>query len=313
MRCRRVLSLLVKASEIHIPPWYWFSLFAGIQVPKDEEMVANRGRFNLPRQHFEDLLNKTLRLIKQRCSPELPSSIFYAYKQQEEERNGTTSTGWQTMLTALVDAGFQIVGTWPMRTELGNRPNSLGANALASSVVLVCRPRLEDAPLATRREFFDALEVELPAALDHLNRESHIAPVDLVQAAIGPGMQVYSRYSRVETIGGDPVTVRDALAAINQAIANYDERQEGEFDPPTRFCLDWLKQHGYAEGPYGQAETLATAKGVAIPVLRDTHGLLTAPGWQRPVTAAGTLRRQPPAVPKPTDGVERLLTHCLEL
>ena len=165
-----------------------------------------------------------------------------------------------------------------MRTEKLNRPNSFGANALASSVVLVCRPRPEDAPPATRREFFDALEVELPAALDHLNRESHIAPVDLAQAAIGPGMQVYSRYSRVETIGGDPVTVRDALAAINQAIANYDERQEGEFDPPTRFCLDWLKQHGYTEGPYGQAETLATAKAVSVPALRDTHGLLTAQG-----------------------------------
>ena len=253
-------------------------LFAGILTPKTEEMTAIPGRFLEPRQRFEDLLGQTLNLVRERCSPEFPSSIFYAYKQQEEEREGRSSTGWETMLTAVVNAGFEIVGTWPMRTERSARSNAMGANALASSIVLVCRPRPDNAASATRREFFDALEVELPVALNHLNRESHIAPVDLAQAAIGPGMQAYSRYSRVETIGGEPVTVRDALAAINQAIANYDERQEGEFDPPTRFCLDWLKQHGYAEGPYGQAETLATAKAVSVPALRDTHGLLTAEG-----------------------------------
>ena len=191
------------------------------------------------------------------------------------------------MLTAVVRAGFEVVGTWPMRTEKINRPNSLGANALASSVVLVCRPRPADAPQASRREFLDALEAEMPGALDQLTREGHIAPVDLAQAAIGPGMQVYSRYSRVETIGGDPVTVREALAAINQAIANYDERQEGELDPPTRFCLDWLKQHGFGEGQYGEAQTLAQAKNVAIEdELRDAHGLVTAQG--------GSVQLQPP-------------------
>ena len=117
----------------------------------------------------------------------------------------------------------------------------------------------------------------MPSALAHLTREGHIAPVDLAQAAIGPGMQVYSRYSRVETIGGELVTVREALAAINQAVANYDEQQEGEFDPPTRFCLDWLRQHGFVEGQYGEAQTLALAKNVSIEdELRDAHGLLTA-------------------------------------
>ena len=255
------------------------NLFAGILSPKAEEMAALPSRFTNPRQRFEDLLSRTLRLIRERCSPQFPSSIFYAYKQQDEEREGLTSTGWETMLNAVVDAGFEILGTWPIRTEKLNRPNSFGANALASSVVLVCRPREENAPPATRREFYDALEEELPTALDHLNRQSHIAPVDLAQAAIGPGMQVYSRYSRVETISGEPVTVRDALAAINQAIANYDERQEGELDPPTRFCLDWLKQHGFREGQYGEAQTLAQAKNVSIEdELRDTHGLLTAQG-----------------------------------
>ena len=262
-------------------------LFAGILTPKDEEMTAISGRFEHPRQRFEELMDKTLHLIREHCSPEFPSSIFYAYKQQEEEREGRTSTGWEAMLTAVVNAGFEVVGTWPMRTEKLNRPNSFGANALASSVVLVCRPRPEDAPPASRREFLNALEAEMPAALDHLTREGHIAPVDLAQAAIGPGMQVYSRYGRVETIGGDPVTVRDALAAINQAIANYDERQEGEFDPPTRFCLDWLKQHGFDEGQYGEAQILAQAKNVSIEdELRDAHGLVSAQG--------GIVQLQPP-------------------
>ncbi len=251
-------------------------LFAGILTPKNEEMVANRFRFENYSQQFEDQLSKTLRLIRERCSAEFPSSIFYAYKQQEEERTGRASTGWETMLSAIVSTGFQIVGTWPTRTELGNRPNSMGTNALATSVVLVCRPRPKDAPVATRRQFIDALNRELPAALNQLTREGHIAPTDLAQAAIGPGMQIYSRYSRVETISGEPVPVREALAAINRAIADYDEQQEGDLDSESRFCLDWLKQHGYSEGAYGDAETLSRAKNVAIGKLADFDRLLTA-------------------------------------
>ena len=251
-------------------------LFAGILTPKTEEMVANRFRFENYSQQFEDQLSKTLRLIRERCSAEFPSSIFYAYKQQEEERAGRASTGWETMLSAIVSAGFEIVGTWPMRTEMRNRSNAMSTNALASSVVLVCRPRPKDAPVATRRQFFDALERELPEALDQLTRAGHIAPTDLAQAAIGPGMQIYSRYSRVETISGEPVPVREALAAINRAIADYDERQEGDLDAESRFCLDWLKQHGYGEGQYGEAETLARAKNVAIGKLQNLDGLLTA-------------------------------------
>ena len=252
-------------------------LFSGILVPKGEEMVANRHRFKDPRQRFENLLSKTLRRLRERCSPEFPSSIFYAYKQQEEKRTGRASTGWETMLTAIVLAGFQIIGTWPMRTERSARSNAMGTNALASSVVLVCRPRPEDAPVATRRQFFDALEKELPDALDQLTQEGHIAPTDLAQAAIGPGMQIYSRYSRVETISGEPVPVREALAAINKAIADYDERQEGDLDSQSRFCLDWLKTYGYGEGQYGEAETLARAKNVAIGNL-NLNRLLTAEG-----------------------------------
>ena len=252
-------------------------LFSGILTPKDEEITAIPSRFDDPRQRFEGLLNKTLKLMRERCSPEFPSSIFYAYKQQEEEREGRASTGWETMLSAIVSAGFQIVGTWPMRTERSARSNALSANSLASSVVLVCRPRPNDAPTATRRQFFDALEKELPAALDQLTQKGHIAPTDLAQAAIGPGMQIYSRYSRVETISGEPVSVREALMAINRAIAEYDERQEGDLDSGSRFCLDWLKQYGYEEGAYGEADTLARAKNVAINKLHS-DGLLTSEG-----------------------------------
>ena len=251
-------------------------LFSGILTPKDEEITAIPSRFDDPRQRFEGLLNKTLKLIRERCSPEFPSSIFYAYKQQEEEREGRASTGWETMLSAIVSAGFQIVGTWPMRTERSARSNALSANSLASSVVLVCRPRPNDAPTATRRQFFDALAKELPAALDQLTQKGHIAPTDLAQAAIGPGMQIYSRYRRVETISGEPVSMREALVAINRAIADYDERQEGDLDSESRFCLDWLKQHGYGEGPYGDAETLARAKNIDISKLQHSDGLLTA-------------------------------------
>ena len=250
-------------------------IFAGILTPKDEEITAIPSRFDNHRQRFEDLLNKTLRLIRGRCSPEFPSSIFYAYKQQEEEREGRASTGWETMLSAIVSVGFEIVGTWPMRTERSARSNALSANSLASSVVLVCRPRSDDAPTATRRQFFDALAKELPAALDQLTQKGHIAPTDLAQAAIGPGIQIYSRYSRVETIGGEPVSVREALVAINRAIADYDERQEDDLDSESRFCLDWLKQHGYGEEVYGEAETLARAKDVTVSKLRS-DGLLIA-------------------------------------
>ena len=248
-------------------------LFAGIVTPKQEEMIATEFRFEDPRQHFEDRLGDTLRLIREHCSPEFPSSIFYAYKQQEQQHDGRTSTGWDTMLSALVSAGFQIIGTWPMRTERANRPRSLDSNALASSVVLVCRSRPANAPTASRREFLDALQEELPNALDHLTRDNHIAPVDLAQAAIGPGMEIYSRYSGVETIRGEPVTVREALAEINRVIAEYDERQQGELDAETRFCLDWLEQHGYGEGDFGEAEVLSQAKNVSVDGLAS-DGLL---------------------------------------
>ena len=286
-------------------------LFASILVPIDEEMIA-APRFQNPRERFEELLNKTLRLIRERCSPEFPSSIFYAYKQQEEEREGRTSTGWETMLTALVNSGFQVVGTWPMRTEFTSRSNAMSANTLASSVVLVCRPRAADAPVASRREFMDALEAELPAALAQLTREGHIAPVDLAQAAIGPGMQIYSRYSKVETFSGQPVTVRDALAAINQAIADYDQQEAGALDSASRFCVDWLQENGHQNGSYGRAETLAIAKNVAVNELQHPHRLLTASQGQvrlLPLEDYGPQRGNIPAEMTAWEGCFRIAYH----
>ena len=249
-------------------------LFAGILVPIQEEMIA-APRFENGRERFESLMSQTLGLIRERCSPEFPSSIFYAYKQQEERRNGKASTGWETMLTSMVNAGFQIMGTWPMRTERSARSNSLGTNALASSVVLVCRPRPDEAPSTTRREFLAALQAELPGKLDQLTHERHIAPTDLAQAAIGPGMEIYSRYSSVNTVSGEQVTVGDALAAINQAIDDYHQTQEGEIDAESRFSIDWLKGHGFSEGGYGEAEVLSQARNVAVES-DAMRGLLTA-------------------------------------
>ena len=252
-------------------------LFSGILVPIQEEMIAAPRFGRESRERFEQLLNQTLRLIRERCSPDFPSSIFYAYKQQEEEREGRTSTGWETMLTAVVDAGFQVVGTWPMRTELSNRPNSLAANSLASSVVLVCRPRPADAPPALQMQFREELRAEVPAVLEQLTRESHIAPVDLRQAAIGPGMAVYSRYGVVQTPAGEPVTVRQALAAINDVVSQYLAEQAGAMDDESRFCLDWLLAHPQGRGSYGIAEGLARPYNLSIEDgLEQRHNLLTA-------------------------------------
>ena len=252
-------------------------LFSGILTPKTDEMVAVPSRFKDPRQRFEDLLGQALRRIRESVCREFPVSIFYAYRQQEEMREGRASTGWETMLNGVVSAGFQIVGTWPMHTEMSTRQRAHGSNALASSVVLVCRPRGASTPVASRRQFLEQLETELHAALDQLTREGHIAPTDLAQAAIGPGMQVYSRYSRVETISGDQVTVREALGEINRFIDAYEVRQEGELDSRSRFCLRWLRQHGLREGTFGEAEVMSQATNVAIASLAS-EGLLTALG-----------------------------------
>src|SRR5690606_7103646 len=176
---------------------------------------------------------------------------------------GTTSTGWETFLDALIRAGFSVTGTWPTRTELANRMRGKDSNALASSIVLVCRKRPEDAPVATRREFMAALRDELPRALRRL-QEGNIAPVDLAQAAIGPGMAVYTRFSKVLDTEGNAVGVREALALINQVLDEVLAEQEGDFDSDTRFAIAWFEQCGFEEGEFGVAETLSKAKNTSL-------------------------------------------------
>ena len=257
-------------------------LFASILTPKTNEMTASP-RFEDPNKHFNKSMSDALTLMKDRCAPEFPSSIFYAYKQQTVRKGSTISTGWESMLKAVVEAGFRITGTWPMRTERRGRLREIGSNALASSVILVCRPRVADAPVATRRQFLDELENRLPEALNYLTREGHIAPVDLAQAAIGPGMEIYSKYSRVETISGEPVPISNALAEINRVIGEHHRQEQGALDSGSQFCLDWLREYAYGEERYGQAELLAQAKNVSVESMRS---LLAA--------ESGTVKLLPP-------------------
>ena len=186
-------------------------------------------------------------------------------KQTETRGNGleTASTGWETMLQGLMNAGLSVLGTWPMRSELANRPRNLGSNALASSVVLVCRPRRVEAQLASRREFLSALKSELPEALRHL-QQGNIAPVDLAQASIGPGMAVFSRYSKVMEGDGSSMSVRTALALINQALDEILAEQEGEFDADTRWAIVWFEQYGFDPGPFGDADNMCRAKNTSV-------------------------------------------------
>ena len=242
-------------------------LFATLAVPKIEELVATPYRHGSKKQaeaFFLSGMTEAMRCLAEQAHPGFPVTIYYAFKQSETKGDaGMSSTGWETFLNAVIQSGFALTGTWPMRTELANRLVGMGTNALASSIVLVCRKRPQDAPLATRREFVTALKDELPAALAHL-QSGNIAPVDLAQAAIGPGMAVYTRYAKVLDAQGNPVSVRDALALINQMLDEVLAEQEGEFDADTRWALSWFEQQGFTAGEYGVAETLATARNTSV-------------------------------------------------
>ncbi len=242
-------------------------LFATLAVPKTEELVATPARHGGRERAGTFFLNGMTRAMGQlaaECHPDCPVTIYYAFKQSESDAlEGTSSTGWETFLDAVIVAGLGVSGTWPIHTERGVRTRGIGSNALASSIVLVCRPRPADAPAATRREFVGALKAELPLALKHLQK-GNIAPVDLQQAAIGPGMAVYTRYSRVLDAAGNQVSVREALALINQVLDEVLAEQEGDFDADTRWALTWFDQMGFAEGDYGVAETLSKAKNTSV-------------------------------------------------
>jgi putative DNA methylase len=241
-------------------------LFATLAVPKAEELVATPYRHGSKIEaeaFFLDGMTRAMRRLAEQAHARYPIAIYYAFKQSETETSGTSSTGWETFLDAVISAGFSISGTWPIRTEREVRSIGIGTNALASSVVLVCRRRPADAPTATRREFVAALQRELPAALAHLQR-SNIAPVDLAQAAIGPGMAIYTRYGRVLDASGHALPVRAALALINETLDMVLAEQEGDFDADTRWALAWFEQFGFHDGEFGVAETLSKAKNTSV-------------------------------------------------
>ena len=242
-------------------------LFSTLAVPKTEELVATpyrHGSKERAETFFLDGMTSAMKALCEQAHPAFPVTIYYAFKQSERrEDSGVASTGWETFLDAVIAAGFALRGTWPMRTESAGRILAKDTNALASSIVLACRPRATDAPSATRREFQEALRSEFPKALADLQR-SNIAPVDLAQASIGPGMAVFTRYREVLNADGSKMSVGEALALINATLDEVLTEQEGDFDADTRWALTWFEQHGYTEGEYGVAEQLSKAKNTSV-------------------------------------------------
>jgi putative DNA methylase len=259
-------------------------LFATLAVPKAEELVATpyrHGSKDKAETFFLDGMRQAMNRLAEQAHPAFPVTIYYAFKQSESDGvNGIVSTGWDTFLEAVIRAGFEVTGTWPMRTELGRRIIGSGTNALASSIILVCRKREADAPTATRREFVNALKAELPIALKLLQK-GNIAPVDLAQSAIGPGMAVYTRYSKVLDAEGKPLSVREALILINQILDEVLAEQEGAFDSDTRWAVAWFDQYGFSEGEYGVAETLSKAKNTSVAGLMEANILISKAGKVR--------------------------------
>jgi putative DNA methylase len=258
-------------------------LFATVAVPKAEELVATphrHGGKEAAEAFFLAGMTQAMRRLVDQVHPAFPVTIYYAFKQSETNGEaGTSSTGWETFLEAVIRAGFALSGTWPMRTER-DQGLKTGTNVLASSIVLVCRKRATEAPTATRREFVTALKAELPKALANL-QAGNIAPVDLAQAAIGPGMAVYTRYSKVLDAEGKAISVREALALINQTLDEVLAGQEGDFDADSRWALAWFEQSGFAEGEFGVADVLARAKNTSVQGLVDAGVLASSRGKVR--------------------------------
>ena len=253
------------------------SLLGTILVPKAEELVANPFRHGGAvgaRDFFEAGFEHVFEHARESANPDYPIAVYYAFKQSESNEGGTASTGWETILGSMVRAGWTVTATWPVRSELSNRMRGLGSNALASSVVLALRPRPEGAPTTDRRGFIASLKRELAPSLREL-QSGGIAPVDLPQAAIGPGMAVFSRYSSVIESDGSRMPVRAALAHINEMLDEVLTEQEGDFDSITRFALAWYRDHGYESAPYSDAEDLARPRGTVVSVM-ERSGILTA-------------------------------------
>lgn len=244
-------------------------LFGTLLVPKAEELVATpyrHGSKDAAEKFFLKGMSKAIDSMAKAAHPGYPVTIYYAFKQSENDFDGVFSTGWETFLEAVLQAGFSLNGTWPMHTELGRRLVGAATNALASSIILVCRPRRSDAPMTTRRDFLNALKLELPLALRHL-QEGNIAPVDLAQASIGPGMAIFSRYGKILEADGTAMRIRTALTLINQTLDEVLAEQDGDIDPETGWAVAWFDQFGFNDGPFGEAETLSKAKNTALNAL----------------------------------------------
>lgn len=252
-------------------------LLGTLLVPKAEELVANpyrRGGKEEAKEFFESGFREVFAKARLSATDIAPMTVYYAFKQSDTDDDGSSSTGWETLLDGMIQSGWAITATWPMRSELSNRMLAKDTNALASSIVLALRPRPADAPTTDRRGLITALQAELPGALREL-QQGAISPVDLPQAAIGPGMAVFSRYSSVIEADGTPMSVRSALARINEILDQVLSEQEGDFDPTTRFCIAWYRQHGYTAGSFGQADDLARARNTAVDAL-DRSGVLSS-------------------------------------
>ena len=253
------------------------SLFATIGVPKQNELIASpkrHGGREKAATYFIDGFTETFRRLASIADPEFPMVIVYAQKQEEQTSDEGASTGWQAMLEAMIRGGLSISGTWPISGTGGSRMRAHGSNSLASYIVFTCRPRPATAPVATRREFLNALRVELPSALASL-QQGNTAPVDLAQAAIGPGMAVYTRYERILDADGKALTVRNSLSLINDVLDEVLAEQEGDFDSDTRWAITWFEQVGFDEGDYGTAEMLSKAKNTSVDGMVDA-GILSS-------------------------------------
>jgi putative DNA methylase len=252
-------------------------LLSTMLVPKAEELVANpyrHGGKSGAEEFFEDSFRRVFSKARESASSEHPIAVYYAFKQSESDESGEASTGWETLLEGMIQSGWEITSTWPLRSERHGRMISVGTNALASSIVLSLRPRPNAGPTTDRRGFIAALESELPDALRKL-QQGQIAPVDLPQAAIGPGMAVFSRYGAVLEPDGKKMTVRSALSRINEILDQVLNEQEGDFDSPSRFAIAWYRQHGYGVGTFGDANNLANARNTTVDVM-DRDGILTS-------------------------------------
>lgn len=262
--------------------------FATVLVPKAEELVANpyrHGGRDGASQFFEAGFEAVFRRARESTVGNFPIAVYYAFKQQELESEGVASTGWATLLEGMIRSGWTISATWPVRTEFSGRSTANGTNALASSIVLTLRPRHTTASATSRRGFLTALKAELPQALAEM-QQGAIAPVDLAQSTIGPGMAIFSRYSSVLENDGSAMSVKTALALINQVLDEILAENDGDLDSTSRFCLKWYLQYGWDTAPYGEAEVLATATNVSVRGLVESGVLQSGEGKVRLIRPA---------------------------